>query len=140
MPQEDKEKCPHLACLVYHKNGLCRCDMQRFCSECKQEKVKDIYILEWESFEKFIADVSNENSKFHEENTVGFKREYIESYLQKLLQSAREESYKKGYIQAGLDNIHQSNIGMLRQWLNEDRITDPKKMVTNEEIKHWLSL
>ena len=29
-------------------------------------------------------------------------------------------------------------IGMLRQWLNEERITDPKKMVTNEEIKHWL--
>jgi len=30
------------------------------------------------------------------------------------------------------------NIGMLRQWLNEDRITDPKKMVTNEDIMHWL--
>lgn len=32
------------------------------------------------------------------------------------------------------------NIGMLRQWLNEDRITDPKKMVENEDIKHWLDL
>jgi hypothetical protein len=31
-------------------------------------------------------------------------------------------------------------IGMLRQWLNEDRITDPKKMVTNEELKVWLEL
>ena len=31
------------------------------------------------------------------------------------------------------------NIGMLRQWLNEDRITDPKKMVTNKEIITWLS-
>ena len=30
------------------------------------------------------------------------------------------------------------NIGALRQWLNEDRITDPKKMVTNEDIKYWL--
>ncbi|OLS15992.1 MAG: hypothetical protein RBG13Loki_0369 [Promethearchaeota archaeon CR_4] len=30
------------------------------------------------------------------------------------------------------------NIGMMRQWLNEDRITDPKKMVTNEDILHWL--
>jgi hypothetical protein len=29
-------------------------------------------------------------------------------------------------------------IGMLRQWLNEDRITDPKKMVTSEVIKDWL--
>lgn len=31
-------------------------------------------------------------------------------------------------------------IGMLRQWLNEDRITDPKKLVTNEDILHWLNL
>ena len=31
-------------------------------------------------------------------------------------------------------------IGMLRQWLNEERITDSKKMVTNEEIKHWLEI
>ncbi|MCX6822317.1 MAG: hypothetical protein NTW30_06090 [Candidatus Aenigmarchaeota archaeon] len=31
-----------------------------------------------------------------------------------------------------------SNIGFLRQWLNEDRITDYNKMVTNDELKHWL--
>ena len=31
-------------------------------------------------------------------------------------------------------------IGMLRQWLNEDRITDPKKMITNDDIKYWLEL
>lgn len=31
------------------------------------------------------------------------------------------------------------NIGMMRQWLNEDRITDPKNMVTNEDILHWLN-
>lgn len=30
------------------------------------------------------------------------------------------------------------NVGMLRQWLNEDRIIDPKKMVTNEDLLHWL--
>ncbi len=29
-------------------------------------------------------------------------------------------------------------IGALRQWLNEDRITDIKKMVTNEEILVWI--
>lgn len=34
--------------------------------------------------------------------------------------------------------FEQKNIGKLRQWLNEDRITDPKKMVTNEEISKWL--
>ena len=30
-------------------------------------------------------------------------------------------------------------INMLRQWLNEDRITDTEKMVTNEEIITWLT-
>ena len=30
------------------------------------------------------------------------------------------------------------NIGPLRQWLNEDRITDPKKMVSNENLESWL--
>lgn len=32
------------------------------------------------------------------------------------------------------------NTGFLRQWLNEDRITDPKKMVTNEQIENMLNL
>ena len=30
------------------------------------------------------------------------------------------------------------NIGMLRQWLNEDRITDIDKLITSEDIKHWI--
>lgn len=29
-------------------------------------------------------------------------------------------------------------IGLMRQWLNEDRITDPKKLVTNEDLHVWL--
>jgi hypothetical protein len=33
--------------------------------------------------------------------------------------------------------MHQK-IQFLRQWLNEDRITDPKKMVTNADLWHWL--
>lgn len=32
------------------------------------------------------------------------------------------------------------NIDDLRQWLNENRITDPKKMVTNEEIEIMLGV
>jgi len=31
------------------------------------------------------------------------------------------------------------SISLLRQWLNEDRITDIKKMVTNEEILIWFN-
>lgn len=30
------------------------------------------------------------------------------------------------------------HFGCLRQWLNEDRITEPSKMVTNEDLKYWL--
>lgn len=28
-------------------------------------------------------------------------------------------------------------LGFMRQWLNEDRITDVKKMVTDEQLNHW---
>ena len=28
--------------------------------------------------------------------------------------------------------------GRMRQWLNEERITDPKKMVTDEELNYFL--
>lgn len=37
-------------------------------------------------------------------------------------------------------NSLELRIGMLRQWLNEDRITDPSRMVTNEDIHHWLDV
>lgn len=32
----------------------------------------------------------------------------------------------------------ETRVGMLRQWLNEDRITEPDRMVTNEQIMVWL--
>lgn len=34
--------------------------------------------------------------------------------------------------------IEKERIWFLRQWLNEDCITDPKRMVTNEDLEHWL--
>jgi hypothetical protein len=33
-----------------------------------------------------------------------------------------------------------SNIGLMRQWLNEDRITDTLKMVDNDELNHWIDI
>jgi hypothetical protein len=38
-----------------------------------------------------------------------------------------------------LPDDFQGVIGMMRQWLNEDRITDPKKMVTTEELAFWIN-
>lgn len=32
------------------------------------------------------------------------------------------------------------NIGRLRQWLNEDRIKDGARFVTNEDLEHWLKV
>ena len=49
----------------------------------------------------------------------------------------------KSFIHALLTEqkkVTEKNISMLRQWLNEERITDPKKMVTNEELKAWLNI
>ena len=37
-----------------------------------------------------------------------------------------------------IDVITKVRISFLRQWLNEDRITDPKKMVTNKDLEFWL--
>ena len=36
--------------------------------------------------------------------------------------------------------ITEQEIGMLRQWLNEHRITETEKMVSNADIKFWLDL
>lgn len=41
----------------------------------------------------------------------------------------------KGIIEGVLREL---KVGELRQWLNEMRIDDHKKMVTNEDIENWL--
>lgn len=38
-----------------------------------------------------------------------------------------------------LDELEKRDIGFLRQWLNEDRITENSRMVTNESIESWLT-
>lgn len=56
--------------------------------------------------------------------------------LMEVLKAAREskETSKMEW------SLPAENIGMLRQWLNEDRITDPKKLITNEDILYFLTL
>ncbi len=52
-----------------------------------------------------------------------------------------EEAYAEG-CSDGREQMRmelEKNVGMLRQWLNEDRITDSKKMVTNEQILSMLN-
>ncbi len=48
--------------------------------------------------------------------------------------------YEHTHPKIGSITTNTVKVGMLRQWLNEDRITDPKKMVTNEDIVHFLTV
>jgi len=56
----------------------------------------------------------------------------LKSFISSTLAEARKETIEKVFITL------EGNIGMLRQWLNEDRITDPNKMVSSADIKRWL--
>lgn len=49
-----------------------------------------------------------------------------------------DEYYEKGKTDALSEYEHEqeAKIGLLRQWLNEERSCSP--LVTNEEIKKWL--
>lgn len=58
--------------------------------------------------------------------------EELARYWEFKVKDAKEEAYAAG--RADL------RIGLLRQWLNEDRISDPHKMVTNEQIESMLGL
>ena len=50
----------------------------------------------------------------------------VKSFIHSLLAEQKQEMFH--------------NVEFLRQWLNKDRITDPKKMVTSKDIKDWLKL
>ena len=81
--------------------------------------------------EKFVKDHwENKNGVRFDERTLSYLAPTFEleselkQFITKLLQTQRDE-------------IRQ-NVGMLRQWLNEDRIKDAKRFVTNEQIEDWL--
>ena len=48
------------------------------------------------------------------------------------------EPLKELYDTTGIPDEMKLPISNLRQWLNEDRITDTKKMVSNQELWEWL--
>ena len=54
-----------------------------------------------------------------------FFPETVKQFIRTIRLKDREELKKK--------------VGMLRQWLNEDRITDTNKMVSTEDLLHWLN-
>lgn len=79
----------------------------------------------------------------------------IKQFISKTRQEAYEEGKKDGIAEESVDcydhcqeaiaderkkmvEMIKNNIGMLRQWLNEDRITDVDKMVDNKDLEHWI--
>lgn len=82
---------------------------------------------EWrEQFDKEFSEKVFESLQTAYLRDLRLFRNDIKCFIKSLLLKKQEE--------------YEKNIGMLRQWLNEDRIDDPKKMVTNEELKKWLDL
>ena len=53
----------------------------------------------------------------------------LETFIQKAIDEAVKEERER----------LEQKIGMIRQWLNEDRITDPKKMITSEDLLYWIN-
>ena len=91
----------------------------------------------------------NVTAKTLEEHVRKFKPSEVfegeNSSLRRTYEEAveKEGNERRKFYQMGYDEREhdvKSNIGMLRQWLNEDRIDDPKKFVTNEQIEKVLFL
>jgi hypothetical protein len=69
--------------------------------------------------------------KVNKEGYVTLDSAHLGTWLIPFIHSALAEARGEWEIE------QRKNIGMLRQWLNEERITD-KKMVTNEDIELFL--
>ncbi len=39
--RETKKVCPHLSCPLAHLDGICGCDMARYCQLCSKERQED---------------------------------------------------------------------------------------------------
>lgn len=60
--------------------------------------------------------------------------EDFEDFLRKQIPVIQEEAVREN------NEKIKRNIDFVRQWLNENRITESKMMVTNEELEMWLEV
>lgn len=124
-------------------------------------KTKEDWIKE---FEERIASARYEKDKYHDikegTDTLLARENYIENpykidgdkvkdFISQLYDSAFElgcdvpsmadSKMKNEWVELGYKRARdETRIGFLRQWLNEDRIIDESKMVTNEQIEKML--
>lgn len=75
-------------------------------------------------------------------------RDMFEFSIQKAIEAERARLKDEALKQYGLGQQEgiaferekvRKDVGMLRQWLNEDRITLPENMVSDEEILSWFA-
>lgn len=98
--------------------------------EEKLEKILDRYTNWIECEERHIH---SDDPEFADERDwdEDNHREFDDTKALKAISTLCEEEVKR----ARPSNL---NISFLRQWLNEDRITDPERLVTNEMLEYWL--
>lgn len=82
-----------------------------------------------EEFNELYGDTDVYENDLIPKNDVLATHHHIKKFISRTIANARRE---------GMQNITSQDVSMLRQWLNEDKIDDPKKMVTNEDIMYWL--
>jgi mannose/fructose/N-acetylgalactosamine-specific phosphotransferase system component IIB len=69
--------------------------------------------------------ILEEFDKEYQYSQLIYIQEEIKDFISQVIDETREET------------INNLNVGFLRQWLNEDRITD-KEIVTDEEIMSFI--
>jgi len=88
----------------------------------KQREIKEkIY----KAMDSFLVEAKDQNGNDRSLHCLNKDRHLFVEEMEKIL--------------ADQDKKFKQNIGFLRQWLNESRITDESKLVTNEEIEHFLT-
>lgn len=120
---ERKESCKHMK-----MQQQCKCIEWAECTDCKNPFFGVVSIPSTDSDWRIeFREYFDKTLKPKKPTMANLDRELCVNFIENLIQLEREEQKEKLKV----------NIGKLRQWLNEDRITDTNKMVTNEELLVW---
>lgn len=88
---------------------------------------------EWENLVNRYRGIRTIRSGEARDILLKFDAESLD-FIRQTIQLESDKAYRRG------QRDMEFNIGFLRQWLNEDRITDPDKMVTNKQIEKMLNI
>jgi len=132
-PKEEKCTCAEMSCKVGCTNKHTHKGF--FCEKCNP--IPSHQVEKWEEeFDKNFTPLllSSEGGNSDEVRVINlrynvrYSKTRLKDFISHTIQSAVQEEREKRKL----------GVGFLRQWLNEDRITDPKRMVTNEQIEYMI--